>query len=148
MSQQLQGELEAALTAALGDMQQAIGQLAQVLEAERTALGANDSEALNQTGASKQALMLQLEQLDAERLQLSRELPAVATGLEPVWADIVQSLRGCQQLNQRNGNAVNRRLGQIRQALSILTGHAGGSELYGRSGELRTGPRSQALTQA
>lgn len=148
MSRLLQDELDSALTAVLDDMQQAVGQLVQVLEAERSALGANSSEALDQAGARKQALMQQLEQLDAERLQLSRELPAVATRLEPVWADIVQSLRGCQQLNQRNGNAVSRRLGQIRQALSILTGHIGESELYGRTGELRTGLRSQALTRA
>ena len=41
-----------------------------MLEAERAALGANDSDALNQAGARKQALMLQLEQLDSERQQL------------------------------------------------------------------------------
>lgn len=148
MNRQLQNELDSALKAVLGDMQQAVGQLAQVLEAERTALGENNSEALDQAGTRKQALMLQLEQLDAERLLLSRELPAAATRLEPVWARFVQSLRTCQQLNQRNGSAVNQRLSQVRQALSILTGHVGESELYGRTGELRASPRSQALSQA
>lgn len=148
MSHLLQDELDSALTAVLGDMQQAVEQLMQVLASERSALDASNSEALDQAGARKQALMQQLEQLDAERLQLSRELPDAAVRLEPVWADIVHALRACQQLNQRNGNAVSQRLGQVRQALSILTGHVGESELYGRTGELRTGSRSQVLTQA
>lgn len=148
MSRLLQDELDSALTAVLDDMQQAVDQLAQTLEAERAALGTANSEALDQTGARKQTLMLQLEQLDAERLQLGRELPAAATRLEPVWACIVQSLRTCQQLNQRNGNTVNQRLSQVRQALSILTGHAGESELYSRTGELRASLRSQALSRA
>jgi flagella synthesis protein FlgN len=148
MSQLLQGELDGALTAVLDDMQQAVDQLAQTLEAERAALRAANSEALDQTGSRKQALMLQLERLDAERLQLGRELPAAAVRLEPVWARIVHSLRTCQQLNQRNGNTVNQRLSQVRQALSILTGHAGESELYGRTGELRASIRSQALSRA
>lgn len=148
MNQLLQDELDSALTAVLDDMQQAVDQLAQVLETERAALGAANSEVLDQAGARKQALMLQLEQLDAERLQLSRELPATATRLEPVWTRFVQSLRTCQQLNQRNGSAVNQRLSQVRQALSILTGHVGESALYDRTGELRASPRSQALSQA
>lgn len=148
MSRPLQDELDSALTAVLDDMQQAVDQLAHVLEAERAALGAANSEVLDQMGARKQALMLQLEQLDAERLQLGRELPAAATRLEPVWARVMQSLRVCQQLNQRNGNAVNQRLNQVRQALSILTGHAGESELYSRTGELRASLRSQALSRA
>lgn len=148
MSRPLQDELDSALTAVLADMQQTVDQLAQTLEAERAALGAASGEALDQAGARKQALMLHLEQLDAERLQLSRELPPAAIRLEPVWTRIVQSLRTCQQLNQRNGNTVNQRLSQVRQALSILTGHAGESELYSRTGELRASPRSQALSRA
>ena len=72
----------------------------------------------------------------------------MASTLEPTWAGIVQSLRRCQQLNQRNGNAVNQRLNQVRQALAILTGHSGESELYGRSGELHANLRSQVLAAA
>ncbi|MHB1057524.1 MAG: flagella synthesis protein FlgN [Rhodanobacter sp.] len=153
MNQQLQHELDDALTAVLGDMRQAVDQLAQVLEAERTALDAGDSEALDQAGARKQALMLQLEQLDDERRQLGREQPgreqaATDASPEPAWAGIVQSLRHCQQLNQRNGNAVNQRLNLVRQALAVLTGHAGESGLYGRSGELHASPRSHVLAAA
>ncbi len=148
MNPRLQHELDSALTAVLGDMQQCVAQLAQALDAERAALVANDSKALDQAGARKQAIMLQLEQLDAERQQLSRELPAAATTLEPVWAQVVQSLRRCQQLNQRNGSTVNQRLGQVRQALSILTGHTGDNGLYGPTGGLHASLRSQVLAEA
>lgn len=145
MNRQLQNELDNALDAVLGDMQQAVDQLAQVLEDERTALGENNSEALDQAGTHKQELMLQLERLDIERQQLGREHPDMARTLEPTWAGIVQSLRRCQQLNQRNGSAVNQRLNQVRQALAILTGHTGEGGLYGRSGEVHASLRSQML---
>jgi flagellar biosynthesis protein FlgN len=148
MNNPLQHELNAALTAVLGEMQQAVDQLGQVLEAERTALNTSSSDALDQAGARKQALMQQLERLDAERQLLGREHPALAAALEPVWAHVVQSLRQCHLLNQRNGRAVNQRLTQVRQALAVLTGHAGESELYGCSGELRASLRSQVLAAA
>jgi Flagellar biosynthesis/type III secretory pathway chaperone len=144
----LQHELNDALAAVLGEMQQAVDQLVQTLEAERAALDTANNEALDRAGASKQALMQQLEQLDAERRLLSREQPALADALEPVWARIVQSLRHSHLLNQRNGSAVNQRLNQVRQALAVLTGHVGENKLYGRCGELRTSSRSQALAAA
>ena len=148
MSRQLQHELGTALSAVIGDMQQAVEQLAQLLEAERTALDTNSIEALDRVGAQKQAKMLQLEQLDAERQQLSRELPASAAVLESNWTRFVQSLRRCQQLNQCNGSMVAQRLNQVRQALSILTGHTGENSLYGRTGVLHASQRSQVLAEA
>jgi len=145
MNRQWQHELDDALAAVLGDMQQAVDQLAQVLEAERTALDARDSDALDQAGTRKQAIMLQLEQLDAERRQLASEQPAVAAAATSAWSRVVQRLQYCHLLNQRNGSVVSQRLNQTRRALAVLTGHAGESELYGRSGELHASLRSQVL---
>ena len=145
MNRQWQHELDDALAAVLGDMQQAVDQLAQVLEAERTALDARDSDALDQAGTRKQAIMLQLEQLDAERRQLASEQPAVAAAATSAWSRVVQRLQYCHLLNQRNGSVVSQRLSQTRRALAVLTGHAGESELYGRSGELHASLRSQVL---
>lgn len=148
MKPPLHDELTSALVAVLGDMQRAIEQLAQVLEEERAALGANDSDSLDQAGTRKQALMLQLEQLDSERQQLGREQPAIATSLEPDWAKVLQSLRQCHQLNQRNGSTVSQRLSQVRQALSVLTGHPGEGGVYSRTGELHASLRSQVISAA
>src|SRR5690606_18718002 len=112
------------------------------------ALDTTSAEALDQAGAQKQALMQQLEQLDAERQLLCREQPARQAAPETEWVRVVQSLRRCHTLNQRNGSAVNQRLTQVRQALASLTGHSGESELYGRSGELHGSLRSQVLAAA
>ena len=60
--------------------------------------------------------MQQLEQLDAERRLLAREQPQVEAVPDPDWAAIMQSLRHCHQLNQRNGGLVSRRLQLVRQA--------------------------------
>lgn len=148
MSRALQGELDSALSAAIGEMQVAVDELGHVLESERGALGESDSEALNHAGARKQALMQKLEQLDSERLQLSRQSPEEAARLDSQWNHVVQCLRTTQQLNQRNGQEVGQRLRQVRQALSILTGHVGEAGLYGRSGELNVKMRSRALAEA
>ncbi len=141
------GGVNDALQAVLGEMQQALNQLALALDAERTAVHALDSSALDSAGASKQALLQRLEQLDTERQHLLREAPPATPALAAAWPRVVQSLRACQQLNQRNGSAVNQRLVQVREALSILTGHAGEGGLYDRAGELRASLRSQVLAE-
>ncbi len=148
MKTPLQHERNDALASVLGDMQHAADGLLTALEVERAALDAANTEALDQAGTQKQALMQQLEQLDAERRLLCREQPARHTALEPEWARVRQSLRHCHTLNLRNGSIVHQRLTQVRQALTILTGHAGETELYGRSGELHGSLRSRVLTAA
>src|SRR6185312_788966 len=79
MSPPLRQEFAEALAAVQGEMRQGLEQLAQVLETERAALDGGDIEALDRAGARKQALMQQLEQLDAERRLLAR---AVLTGTD------------------------------------------------------------------
>lgn len=148
MKASLQHELNDALASVLSDMQQVADQLLTVLEAERAALDNASVEALDQASTQKQVLMQQLEQLDAERQLLCREQPVRQAALDSEWQHVTQSLRQCHTLNQRNGRAVNQRLSQVRQALAILTGHTGDSELYGRSGELHGSLRSQVLAAA
>lgn len=148
MNKPLQHELNDALASVLDDMQRAADQLLTVLDAERRALDSADAEALDQAGTQKQALMQQLEQLDTERRLLHREQPARHAMLESEWQRVVQSLRQCHALNQRNGSFVSQRLTQVRQALAVLTGHPGENELYGRSGELHGSLRSQVRAAA
>lgn len=141
-------ELDDAITAVLVDMQQAANELMQVLEAERAALNTTNCDALDQAGARKQACMAQLEQLDGERQLLFRERSSIGDMAEKAWAGITQVLQHCHRQNQRNGSAVNQRLTLVRQALGVLTGHAGESGLYGRSGALQASLRSQAIAAA
>jgi flagella synthesis protein FlgN len=148
MKASLQHELSDALASVLGDMQSSVDHLLAVLEAERAALDSASTEALDQASTRKQALLQQLEQLDGERQLLCREQPVRQAALDSEWQRVLQSLRQCHTLNQRNGRAVNQRLIHVRQALAILTGHTGDGELYGRSGELHGSLRSQTLAAA
>lgn len=148
MRQPLQHELNDALASVLDEMQQRADQLQSTLEAERTALDHADAEALDAAGNRKQALMQQLEQLDAERQSLLREQPVGDAARASRWTQILQVLRHCHALNQRNGSLVNQRLAQLRQALAILTGHAGEGDLYGSGGELHGSLRSKSLAAA
>lgn len=148
MNSALQAELDHALTATVEEMRLAVEQLADALQTERTALATADVEALNQAGASKHALMVRLEQLDSERVQLSQSAPAAIHALAPLWQQVLQSLRACQQLNQRNGYMVGLRLQQVRKALAVLTGNDTEPSVYSRGGELRTSLRSQTLAEA
>ena len=148
MNSALQAELDHALTATVEEMRLAVEQLADALQSERTALAAGDVEALNQAGASKHALMVRLEQLDSERVQLGQSAPGANHALAPRWQQVLQSLRACQQLNQRNGYLVSIRLQQVRKALAVLTGNDTEPSVYSRGGELRTSLRSQTLAEA
>jgi flagella synthesis protein FlgN len=148
MSRGVQTELGAALAAVVEDMRLAADELATVLQTEREALVGADAAALGQAGTHKQRLMLQLEQYDAERLQLSQAAPAAAALLEPEWKQVLQTLESCRQLNQRNGTLVGQRLDQVRRALAVLTGQPGDAGIYGPSGELHARLRSQQLAQA
>ncbi|WP_430391117.1 flagella synthesis protein FlgN [Dyella sp. 20L07] len=148
MNNSLQAELDHALTAAVEEMRLAVDQLADALQTERAALETADVDTLNRAGASKHELMLRLEQLDVERVQLSQGAPEASRALAPMWQQILQSLRACQQLNQRNGTLVGVRLQQVRKALAVLTGNDIEASVYGRAGELRTSLRSQTLAEA
>jgi flagella synthesis protein FlgN len=148
MNSALQAELDHALTAAVEEMRLAVEQLTDALQTERTALETADVVALNHSGASKHALMLRLEQLDGERVQLSQGAPDASRTLAPKWQEVLQSLRACQQLNQRNGYLVGIRLQQVRKALAVLTGNDTEASVYGRAGELHTSLRSQSLAEA
>lgn len=148
MNPSLQAELDHALTAAVEEMRLAVGQLMDALTSERSALETADVDTLNRAGASKHELMLRLEQLDSERVQLSQGAPEASRTLAPKWQEILQSLRACQQLNQRNGHLVGQRLQQVRKALAVLTGNEAEASVYGRAGDLRMSLRSQSLAEA
>lgn len=148
MNATLQAELDHALKAAVEEMRLAVEQLTDALQTERAALETADVQALNTTGAAKHALMLRLEQLDGERVQLSQGASDASRTLAPKWQEILQSLRACEQLNQRNGYLVGIRLQQVRKALAILTGNDTEASVYGRAGELHTSLRSQPLAEA
>ncbi|MCX7513117.1 flagella synthesis protein FlgN [Frateuria sp. STR12] len=149
MSKLLHHELETALAAVVEDLHRSVTELAATLAAEREALVGADAVALDREGARKQALMQQMEQLDAERVQMLKLEPAAAAQVEPRWREVLELLRGCHEMNQRNGHLVGQRLTQVREALAVLTGQGGDARgVYGPGGEVRTALRSHHLASA
>ena len=149
MSKLLHHELEAALDAVVEDLHRAATELSASLVTAREALVGADAAALDRAGAHKQALMQQLEELDAERVQLLKLEPAAAARVEPRWREVLEVIRGCQEMNQRNGSLVNQRLAQVREALAVLSGQGGDvRSVYGPGGEVRTALRSHHLASA
>ena len=149
MGKLLHHELEAALDAVVEDLHRAATELSSALVAEREALVAADAAALDRAGAHKQALMQKLEELDAERVQMLKLEPNAAARIEPRWRDVLEVIRGCQEMNQRNGSLVSQRLAQVREALAVLSGQGGDvRSVYGPGGEVRTALRSHHLASA
>lgn len=149
MGKLLHHELEAALAAVVEDLGRSVAELAATLADEREALVGADALALDRAGERKQALMQQLEQLDAERMQMLKLEPTAAARIEPRWREVLGQLRHCHELNQRNGSLVSQRLTQVREALAVLTGQGGDAKaLYGPAGEVRTALRSHHLASA
>lgn len=147
MNAPLLAEMDDALGATLAEMHQAVAALTDALERERHALLSADVDALNAAGGTKQKLIQRLEQLDGERVQLLRAMP-LGDAHAIVWQQILDGLRTCRDVNQRNGGVVSQRLGHVRQALAILTGRSADGGVYGRSGQLHSQARSQALAEA
>lgn len=149
MGKLLHHELEAALAAVVEDLGRSVTELAATLADEREALIAADALALDRAGERKQALMRQLEQLDAERVQMLKLEPAAAARVEARWREVLEELKRCHELNQRNGSLVSQRLTQVREALAVLAGQGGDAKgLYGPAGEVRTALRSHHLASA
>lgn len=149
MGKQLHHELEAALAAVVEDLGRSVAELAATLADEREALIGADALALDRAGERKQALMQQLEQLDAERMQMLKLEPAVAARVDARWREVLEQLRHCHEMNQRNGSLVSQRLAQVREALAVLTGQGGDARgLYGPAGDVRTALRSHHLASA
>ncbi|HEY9133136.1 MAG TPA: flagellar export chaperone FlgN [Dyella sp.] len=148
MAARLLAEMNDALTAVLADMQSAVTDLDQVLGDERAALDQADADALNRVGERKQQLLLQLEQLDTERVQLVRHIDSQSDSQQQAWDGILRLVACCQQANQRNGDIVEQRLQHVRRALSVLTGGKDEVNVYNPAGKVRGGFRSVPLAQA
>lgn len=149
MGKLLHHELETALAAVVEDLARSVTELAAILADEREALVAANALALDRAGERKQALMQQLEQLDAERVHMLKLEPTAAARVEARWREVLEQLRRCHELNQRNGSLVSQRLVQVREALAVLTGQGGDAKgLYGPAGEVRTALRSHHLASA
>lgn len=141
----MEQEIGGALLAVVQDMDRAAQDMAQHLELERAALLAGDTAALEQASQAKQRLMVTLEQLDAERTQLSPMAPS-SPDVDSCWRRVLGHLQACHDFNRRNGALVGQRLRQVQQMLSLLKGDTAPNQgVYGRAGQLESVTKSNRL---
>ena len=142
-------EARARIVEILGDsVYQALG-LKGALEDERSALEAQDLEALNATMDSKAACTGQLQKLDAARAALCEEWGFAAGPYQMTelieWCDQDQLISSRWEqlmviaaegsaLNLTNGAIIRLRQQQFESSLSILRGVKPGADTYGRNG--------------
>lgn len=125
------------------------GLLQSVLQAEAQALLARDLDELGRLVSEKHRLILQFEQLDADRRHLLGEFghendPAGVeafiawcddTGhLVRGWKSLLERLRDCQQLNRVNGVTLESSRRHAQNILGILRGHPALPDLYSPTG--------------
>ncbi len=126
--------------------QQAIEQLVQLLEQERSALAQAkvDGERLQELTASKQAALLRLEQLEAIRSGAQLKLgygagrqgalkAAEEAGCVAVWREVQALARRARELNTANGGALGVRMAYNQRIVGFLNTVVG-SKLYGPDG--------------
>ena len=147
----------------LGDsVDQALG-LKRALEAERDALEAEDTNALQAALTVKGRYVDQLQTLDQTRLRLCADAGFSEGPLQmqqmTEWCDeestiaerwdrLVAIAADCNVLNMTNGAIVRMRRRQIESGLAILRGVRPGSDTYGRNGTEADGLGQRSLAEA
>lgn len=148
-----------ALTHVVQDALAVAEQLGHVLACEKTALIDQDLDAIERAIAAKHNAAADLETLEAQRRKLCQELlgsptPAGETITQALddpalWPRFCDALRACHEANAVNGRLVTLRRRHVRQALQVLTGHAGDDvATYGPQAQPAGAPASQVLGSA
>lgn len=128
----------------------AVEQLLDILRQEQHALGERNSETLNQSVSSKEAVFQRLQQLSQQREQFLQQrgfsadksgftafMATDPTGnLVQAWEALEATLRECQRQNQLNGTLLESGRQITQEMLSILTGRDFSKhELYNQRGK-------------
>lgn len=139
-------DFDTALTGVMGDLAREVDALHAHLIDERMALDQADAAPLEAAGRAKSASLDRIERLDVERRQLSD-----ASGIDSLndarWSHTVERLLECRRINETNGRIVGQRMGQVRQALALISGDAPNGSTYGPDGSARIRLRSATLAQ-
>ncbi len=140
-----------------------VRQLATCLEQEQQALATLDGPALEAVAASKQQLLLRMEQQAGERTRLATEAGYGADTMEAFmaaadrqdqltacWRELLEALRTCQHQNRVNGGVIVLGREQLQTALGLLRGQQTGprSTTYQANGRTPTSLDHRALGTA
>jgi flagellar biosynthesis/type III secretory pathway chaperone len=116
-------------------------QLLGVLRREQQALTGRDPDTVEQAVADKSQAIATLQQLTLRRHTLAGSLPPPGphTPVASRRSELEQLLVELRQQNEINGALVQRRLQHARQALAVLRGQSGQTDLYDPRGALEYG---------
>ncbi len=131
-----------------------------VLDQEHAHLVANDVDALERAGETRQTCIGELLRIEDERRSVCRmmNLPADVMGLERLlawcdntgtlkqrWADCAERAGRCRAANDRNGALVTARMKKVEGMIDILTGRANEPKTYGKQGGFNSTPSGSRL---
>lgn len=152
-------ELAAGLTAE----RTAVEALTDVLKAERSVLGAGQTDQLPALAARKRELLLHIAHLGESRNRLLEACGATpdrrgmenllagnpgATACRNEWQALIAASQQAQRLNQENGVFIEAGMRANQQALSTLVGAARSSSTYSAAGRACTDFNSRSLASA
>ena len=139
------------LFAQLSGLAHKLEQLAATLQQEQAALAQNAFTAIEKLAQDKETLSGEIEQLERQRFAVCKQLnididfasiqayldgisAVLVERLEQQWNTIITLGSQCASQNQLNGILVAHQQRHTQQALAILRGISGNSEVYSASG--------------
>lgn len=156
-------ECNEALKANLHESQQQALALRGLLDEERDALAANDTESLSVSADRKRRCVGTLENLNKARLEMSdacgfgkspeavfRLITVCADepSLSESWQEFLDVIRECSEANAGNGAIIHVRQEQIKGALNLLRAEHTDGSTYGPNGRERDDSRTRSLAEA
>lgn len=145
----------AARLAALHEEHASVDALIALLEEENICLAQGDATKLPPLAERKEALTQRLDHLAQARsawlpddASAQRELLEGSGALAKAWQSLKQAAKRAAELNQLNGQIINRRLNNTRDALAILQQASGQNATYGPDGQPQGGSGGRPLGSA
>ena len=156
-------ECKAALEENLGKSMTSVLDLQEILSEERQALRCNDTMSLNDGAARKRMCVVRLDELDAERTELSKAcgfgdtpnaVPQLAGWCDDgesvlkTWTAFLDVARQCSDMNTTNGAIIRVRQSQVQSAICLLRSGTEDGNTYGPTGQNSKELGTRSLAQA
>lgn len=163
MSETSQNEVRMWLLEMLGKSIRLSAQLRSLLEAERDAMEAQDTEALHETLEAKRVCVDELKVLEESRIACCeragfkyspKQMDEVCNWCDKnslvsnSWAELLDIIASCQKLNDTIAAIIHARRSQISKGLAVLCGSNTNPGTYGPNGSDVSGASQRDLAEA
>ena len=129
-------------------------QLRSLLEAERDAMEAQDTEALHEALEAKRVCVDELKALEAGFKYSPTQMDEVCSWCDKnslvsnSWAELLDIIASCQKLNDTIAAIIHARRSQISKGLAVLCGSNSSQGTYGPNGSDVSGSSQRDLAEA